>query len=52
VADILATKEPRLLTIDADASVLEAARRMIDENVGSMLVSVRGRTVGIVTEHD
>jgi signal-transduction protein with cAMP-binding, CBS, and nucleotidyltransferase domain len=52
VADILATKEPRLLTIDADASVLDAARQMIDENVGSMLVSVRGRTVGIVTERD
>lgn len=51
-ADILATKEPRLLTIDAQVSVLEAARRMIDANVGSMLVSVDGRITGIVTERD
>ena len=51
-ADILATKERRLLTIDADASVLDAARRMIDENVGAMLVSVRDRITGIVTERD
>jgi signal-transduction protein with cAMP-binding, CBS, and nucleotidyltransferase domain len=51
-ADILATKEPRLLAIDADISVLEAARRMIEENVGSMLVSVDGRITGIVTERD
>ena len=51
-ADILATKEHRLLTLDADVSVLEAARRMIDENVGSMLVSERGRITGIVTERD
>jgi signal-transduction protein with cAMP-binding, CBS, and nucleotidyltransferase domain len=51
-ADILATKEHRLLTIDADISVVEAARRMIDENVGSMLVSVDGRIAGIVTERD
>jgi signal-transduction protein with cAMP-binding, CBS, and nucleotidyltransferase domain len=51
-ADILAAKEPRLLTIDTDVSVVEAARRMIEENVGSMLVSVDGRITGIVTERD
>lgn len=52
VADILATKEARVLAIDADASVLDAARKMIDENVGAMLVAVRGRITGIVTERD
>jgi signal-transduction protein with cAMP-binding, CBS, and nucleotidyltransferase domain len=51
-ADILAEKDARVLSIDADASVLEAARQMIDANVGSMLVSVDGRITGIVTERD
>jgi CBS domain-containing protein len=51
-ADILAGKESRLLTIDAEVSVLEAAREMIDANVGSMLVTVDGEITGIVTERD
>jgi signal-transduction protein with cAMP-binding, CBS, and nucleotidyltransferase domain len=38
--------------VDADASVLEAAEQMLDANVGAMLVSVRGRITGIVTERD
>ena len=41
-----------MLSVDADASVLEAAQQMIDANVGAMLVSVRGRINGIVTERD
>ena len=51
-ADILAAKESRLLSIDADVSVLEAARVMIDANVGSMLVTVNGQITGIITERD
>jgi signal-transduction protein with cAMP-binding, CBS, and nucleotidyltransferase domain len=51
-ADILAGKKPGVLTIDADVSVLEAARQMIEANVGSMLVTVGGQITGIVTERD
>ena len=51
-ADILAGKKPGLLTIDGDVSVLEAARQMIEANVGSMLVTVDGQITGIVTERD
>jgi signal-transduction protein with cAMP-binding, CBS, and nucleotidyltransferase domain len=51
-ADILAAKQVRLLTIDAGVSVLEAARQMIEANVGSMLVTVEGEITGIVTERD
>ena len=47
-ADLLAGKEQRILSIDAEATVLEAAQKMI----GSMLVSVDGRIKGIVTERD
>jgi signal-transduction protein with cAMP-binding, CBS, and nucleotidyltransferase domain len=52
VTEILAGKGNGVLSVDADASVLEAAQQMIDANVGAMLVSVRGRMNGIVTERD
>jgi signal-transduction protein with cAMP-binding, CBS, and nucleotidyltransferase domain len=52
VTEILAGKGNGVLSVDADASVLEAAQQMIDANVGAMLVSVRGRINGIVTERD
>jgi signal-transduction protein with cAMP-binding, CBS, and nucleotidyltransferase domain len=52
VSEILASKGAAVLSIEADASVLEAAQRMIDANVGAMLVSVDGRISGIVTERD
>ena len=52
VSEILATKGTGVLSVDADASVLEAAQQMIDANVGAMLVAVGGRISGIVTERD
>ena len=52
VEEILATKGGAVLSIDAEATVYEAAKQMIDANVGSMLVSVDGRISGIVTERD
>ena len=52
VEEILATKGREVLSVDADATVYDAAQQMIDANVGAMLVSVRGRVTGIVTERD
>jgi CBS domain-containing protein len=52
VADILAGKGRDVLSVDGDATVLHAAERMIEANVGAMLVAVRGRITGIVTERD
>jgi CBS domain-containing protein len=52
VEEILAAKGGEVLSIDADATVYDAAKQMIDANVGSMLVSVGGRISGIVTERD
>ena len=52
VSEILAGKGSAVLSVDADESVLEAAQQMLDANVGAMLVSVRGRITGIVTERD
>jgi CBS domain-containing protein len=52
IADILAEKGDVVLRIDADASVIEAVRRMVQFNVGSLLVTDEGRDVGIFTERD
>jgi CBS domain-containing protein len=52
VAEILEGKGASVLSIDADASVLEAVRLMVEENVGSLLVTEDGRIAGIVTERD
>jgi len=41
-----------LVTVDVGTSVVEAAKLMKACNVGSVLVSQKGRIVGIVTESD
>ncbi len=41
-----------LVTVDAGTSVVDAAKLMKTCNVGSVLVSEKGRIVGIVTESD
>jgi CBS domain-containing protein len=41
-----------LVIVDAGTSVVEAAKLMRSYNVGSVLVSMKGRIVGIVTESD
>ena len=46
VAKVLEGKGSEVLTIDADATVFEAIKRMVEANVGALLVA------GIVTERD
>ena len=50
MSEILADKTGDLLTIDADDSVLDAVRKMVEANVGSLLVNVDGNVEGIVTD--
>jgi CBS domain-containing protein len=52
VAKVLEGKGSEVLTIDAEATVFEAIKRMVDANVGALLVTDGGRVVGIVTERD
>ncbi len=52
VSKILEAKTHELLTIDAGVPVIEAVRRMVEANVGSLLVTEDGEIVGIVTERD
>lgn len=52
VADLIGDKGRSLQRIEADRSVLDAVRAMVDANVGSLLVTSEGHVVGIVTERD
>ena len=53
VEDVLAEKQRgELLTIDGGEMVIDAVRKMVDANVGALLVTENGRIVGILTERD
>jgi signal-transduction protein with cAMP-binding, CBS, and nucleotidyltransferase domain len=52
LAEILEEKGGEIFDIDAGASVFEAVERMVEMNVGSLLVTEDGEITGIVTERD
>jgi CBS domain-containing protein len=52
VSEILGDKGHHVLEIEADAPVLEAVKRMVEANIGSLLVRDGGEIAGIVTERD
>ena len=52
VSEILGDKGRDVIRIDADASVLEAVKQMVEANIGSLLVMKGGEITGIVTERD
>ena len=52
VPEILEEKGSAVYEIDAGASVYEAVERMVDLNVGALLVMEGGEVAGIVTERD
>jgi CBS domain-containing protein len=52
LSEILEEKGRDVLMIDAHATVLDAVKRMVEANVGSLLVTEGGRVAGIVTERD
>jgi len=52
VRDVLAVKGQSLHTIDSQASVLDATRRMNQHKIGALVVMEDGRVSGIFTERD
>lgn len=52
VLDLIQGKAVRLVCTAADATVRQATRLMNDHAIGSLLVTSRGRLVGIFTERD
>jgi CBS domain-containing protein len=52
LSEILEEKGSEVHEIAAGASVFEAVKRMVELNVGSLLVTDGGQVAGIVTERD
>jgi CBS domain-containing protein len=52
VSDILEEKGRDVLSIEGEATVFDAIKRMVEANVGSLLVFEEGKLAGIVTERD
>lgn len=52
VRDVLKRKERSRWTVEDDVTVYAATKKMVDENVGSLVVTRNGTVVGIVTERD
>jgi len=52
VSRILEDKGSDVLDIDESASVFDAIKRMVESNVGALLVTADGKLNGIVTERD
>jgi CBS domain-containing protein/uncharacterized protein (DUF2267 family) len=47
-----AYRRPRMIVLNAASTAYDAARAMVDNHVGAVLVSRRGGLVGIVTDRD
>jgi CBS domain-containing protein len=52
VSEILRGKGTDVLKIDASATVFDALKKIVDKNVGSILVTEGDEVVGIMTERD
>jgi len=53
VRDVLKTKTGRVITIEPEATVLEAVARLVQNNIGSLpVVDGQGRLVGVFSERD
>jgi CBS domain-containing protein len=52
VSEILRGKGADVLKIDASATVFEALTKVVEKNVGSILVTEDDKVVGIMTERD
>jgi CBS domain-containing protein len=52
VSDILRGKGTDVLKIEASATVFAALEKLVEKNVGSILVTDGGEVVGIMTERD
>ena len=52
ISEILRGKQTDVLKIDASATVFEALKKVVEQNVGSILVTRDDEVVGIMTERD
>jgi CBS domain-containing protein len=52
VRDVLSRKGSDVFTIELDASVFDALKRMAQEDVGALVVVERNAVIGVISERD
>ncbi len=52
VQDILNEKGRELITVGADTEIADAASKMMQRNIGALLVEDSGHLIGLITERD
>jgi CBS domain-containing protein len=52
VKDILNEKGRELITIGAGGSIVDASQKMMQRNIGALMVEEDGKLVGLITERD
>lgn len=52
VRDLIRSKGFEVIAVDADTTVDEAVRKMVDRNIGALLVIEGDKTAGMFTERD
>ena len=52
ISEILSNKGNQAWSISPDATVFEAIQMMSDKNIGALLVTERGKLIGILSERD
>ena len=52
IADVLARKGTAVHTVDHETTVFDAVKKMVDNNLGSVIVTSGGEICGIFTERD
>jgi IMP dehydrogenase len=52
IKELIKNKGFEVIAVDGDVTVAEAIEKMVDRNIGALLVVSEGKTVGVFTERD
>ena len=52
ISEILSQKGSRIWTVSPDTMVFDAIQLMADKNIGALLVTEKGKLVGVMSERD
>lgn len=52
IKDLIKTKGFEVIAVDGDTPVAEAIRKMVDRNIGALLIMEEGKPRGMFTERD
>jgi IMP dehydrogenase len=52
IKDLIKSKGFEVIAVDGDTTVADAIRKMVERNIGALLIMEDGRTAGMFTERD